>query len=91
MKFLFILLLPLFITACLKTRSELKDNSSSMRKDSDGRFVTGDMNQQQRAQIDSRFFEIDKDFRQLYGKIEILEKKLSDLGETKLKNSCVVA
>lgn len=67
------------MTACLKTRSELRgSDSSSMRTDSNGRYVSGDMGQQQRAQIDSRFFEIDRDFRQLYGKIETIEKQMAD-------------
>ena len=67
------------LSGCLKTRSELKGGTSAnMQTDSQGRFVTGDMNPQQRAQIDSRFFEINKDFRDLYGKIEVLEKRLDD-------------
>ncbi len=80
MRILIISILLLSITGCLKTRAELQgDNSSSLRTDTEGRYVSGQMNQQQRAQIDSRFFEIDRDFRQLYGKIEAMEKQISDI------------
>ncbi len=72
------------VSGCLKTRSELKQSGNesgvgSMRTDASGSYVAGNMGQQQRAQIDSRFFEIDRDFRQLYGKIETLERKISEL------------
>ncbi len=81
-------ILLLSLSACLKTRAELQgDNSSSMRTDAEGRYVSGQMNQQQRAQIDSRFFEIDRDFRQLYGKIESMEKQLSDIQPSSLTPS----
>lgn len=84
MRFMPILVMLLLLPACLKTRSELRgDNSSAgLRGDSDKRSVAGEVDQRQSAQIDSRFFEINKDFRQLYGKIETLEKKIADLGET---------
>ena len=49
-----------------------------MRTDASGSYVTGNVGQQQRAQIDSRFFEIDRDFRELYGKIETLESKVAE-------------
>ena len=81
MKTLISLILVGLLAGCLKTRSELKgDNSGNMRTDASGSYVAGNMGQQQRAQIDSRFFEIDRDFRQLYGKIETLEKKVDDTG-----------
>ncbi|MCB0377104.1 MAG: tetratricopeptide repeat protein [Bdellovibrionales bacterium] len=80
MKPLLLFAVCLSLVGCLKTRAELQGSSgSSMRTDSSGRYVTGNMDQQQRAQIDSRFFEIDRDFRQLYGKIESLEKQVADL------------
>ena len=67
------------VAGCLKTRSQLKgDDSGNMKTDSAGTYVAGQMNQQQRAQIDSRFFEIDRDFRELYGKIEVIERKLQE-------------
>ena len=79
MKSVSLLILALLLTSCLKTRSELSGaNQSSLRTGSDGNYVTGNIGQQQRAQIDSRFFEIDRDFRELYGKIEVLERKLAD-------------
>jgi TolA-binding protein len=78
MKNLLAVILLVSLTGCLKTRSEIRGNSS-LRTDSTGRYVSGNVNQQQRAQIDSRFFEIDRDFRQLYGKIETLEKQISDM------------
>ncbi|MEM7645337.1 MAG: hypothetical protein AAF203_00385 [Pseudomonadota bacterium] len=65
MKLFLFFILTLSMTACLKTRSELRSDGNPVR-DAEGRFVTGgNVNQQQRAQIDSRFFEIDKDFREL--------------------------
>ena len=79
MKSLISIVLLIALTGCLKTRSEISGGDSSLRTDSSGRYVTGQVDQQQRAQIDSRFFEIDRDFRQLYGKIETLEKQISDL------------
>jgi len=79
MKTLMILSLLALVTGCLKTRSELKGTqSSSMQTGNNGRYVDGNMGQQQRAQIDSRFFEIDRDFRQLYGKIETIEQQVSE-------------
>ncbi len=79
MKNLLSILLMVSVAGCLKTRSELKnDESGNMRTDASGTYVAGQMNQQQRAQIDSRFFEIDRDFRELYGKIELIEKKLQE-------------
>ncbi len=80
MKFVFLVLVILSLSACLKTRSELRgDYNPSPRNSANSAPATQGGSQQQRAQIDSRFFEIDQDFRQLYGKIEILEKKVSDL------------
>ena len=79
MKILISLLMVGMLAGCLKTRSELSDDGSgNMRTDASGTYVAGNVNQQQRAQIDSRFFEIDRDFRELYGKIETLERKLDD-------------
>lgn len=79
MKVVVAFILLVSMTACLKTRSQLKGgDESSMRTGNNGRYVDGKMGQQQRAQIDSRFFEIDRDFRQLYGKIELIEKQISD-------------
>ena len=79
MKFFILMLLSFSMIGCLKTRSELRGEQPT---DSEGRFVTGgNLNQQQRATIDSRFFEINRDFRELYGKIEVIEKKVSDLDE----------
>jgi TolA-binding protein len=81
MKNLLSILMILALTGCLKTRAELKnDGSGNMQTDSSGTYVAGNMNQQQRAQIDSRFFEIDRDFRELYGKIEVIERKLVEGG-----------
>ena len=37
--------------------------------------------QQQRALIDSRFYGIDRDFRELYGRIETIEQQLSQIQE----------
>ncbi len=83
MKILMSLVLLGALSGCLKTRAELQDSGEgSMRTDASGSYVSGQMGQQQRAQIDSRFFEIDRDFRQLYGKIEVLEKKLADTQST---------
>lgn len=80
MKIIASLLLVFSLTACLKTRSELRGGESGIfRTAPTDRSVAGDMSQQQRAQNDSRFFEIDSDFRKLYGKIETLEKQISDL------------
>ncbi len=79
MKFVLSVVLMVSVAGCLKTRSELKnDESGNMRTDASGTYVAGNMNQQQRAQIDSRFFEIDRDFRELYGKIEVIERKLQE-------------
>lgn len=79
MKIIISILMIGLLAGCLKTRSELKDDGSgNMRTDASGTYVAGNMGQQQRAQIDSRFFEIDRDFRELYGKIETLEKKVAD-------------
>ena len=74
-----------FLPACLKTRAQLngQDNSVVSQPQTQtleqGRYVSGTVNPQQRAQIDSRFYEIDKDFRQLYGKVENMENQLSQL------------
>lgn len=79
MKVLIALISVGLLTGCLKTRSQLKgDTGGNMRTDASGTYVAGKMGQQQRAQIDSRFFEIDRDFRELYGKIELLDKKIED-------------
>ena len=75
MRGLMLVLLAMSLSACLKTRAELRGEPSYAREE---RSTQG-VNQQQRAQMDSRFSEIDQDFRQLYGKIESLEKQLSDL------------
>ncbi len=84
MKILALIVAMGLLSGCLKTRSELNSSAGesgvgSMRTDASGSYVSGNMGQQQRAQIDSRFFEIDRDFRQLYGKIETLERRLDDL------------
>lgn len=79
------LILLIFLPACLKTRAQLsgQDNSVVVQPErqpvDQGRFVSGTVNPQQRAQIDSRFYEIDKDFRQLYGKVENMENQLSQI------------
>lgn len=100
MKKLIVLTLLVTLTGCLKTRSEIRGDSS-LRTSNDGRYVSGQGDQKQRAQIDSRFFEIDRDFRQLYGKIEVIEKQVSDLsvkpangtaeGETPVDNKKIEA
>ena len=78
--YLFTLALLISTTACLKTRSELENEKSfnlraiNAKKSPD--FIS---QQQQRAQIDSRFYSIDRDFRELYGKIEIIEKQIFQL------------
>ena len=83
MRTLIATILLLALTGCLKTRSEINDGgtaaSGNMRTDSNGSYVAGQMGQQQRAQIDSRFFEIDRDFRELYGKIETIERSVDDM------------
>lgn len=82
MRILALILIPSLLVGCLKTRAELQGEGSdlSYRPTAEtGRTISGQMSQQQRAQIDSRFFEIDRDFRQLYGRIETMEKQLSDL------------
>lgn len=80
MKIFISLITLLALSGCLKTRAELSDDSSgNMRTDSGGTYVSGKMGQQQRAQIDSRFFEIDRDFRELYGKIETIERGVDEL------------
>ena len=81
MKYLFLLALLISMTACLKTRSQLeRDKSFDLRTISQAKdtpdFVS---QQQQRARIDSRFYSIDRDFRELYGKIETIERQLSQL------------
>lgn len=90
MKSVLCIVLFLALTGCLKTRSELskggESSSGNMKTDSSGSYVTGKMGQQQRAQIDSRFFEIDRDFRELYGKIETLERSVEDM-KTKASNA----
>lgn len=79
MKILIFLSTLILFAGCLKTRSELEGGgTTNMQTGNNGRYVDGTMGQQQRAQIDSRFFEIDRDFRQLYGKIETIEQKLSE-------------
>ena len=68
------------LMGCLKTRSQLKrPGMGKMGTNARGKFMASPMDQQQRAQIDSRFFEIDRDFRELYGKIELLEQRLNEL------------
>ena len=82
MKILISLLFVLGLAGCLKTRQELQEDPAAggnMRTDSSGSYVAGKMGQQQRAQIDSRFFEIDRDFRELYGKIETLERSMDEV------------
>lgn len=78
MRYLFFLFLSILMTACLKTHSQLeREKDFNLRniahvKDSSNSSIS----QQQRAQIDSRFYGIDRDFRELYGKIEVIEKEL---------------
>ena len=68
------------LAGCLKTRDELNGGSMGANSpDSQDRYVSGQFSQQQKAQIDSRFFEIDRDFRQLYGKIESLEGQMGQM------------
>ena len=80
MKFVVLILLMMGLSSCLKTRSELRGDTGYSPRNSANSMPTQGGSQQQRAQIDSRFFEIDQDFRQLYGKIEILENKMSEIG-----------
>ena len=85
MKTLWISLMLLSLVGCLKTREQLSQGGSgNMRTDASGSYVSGEMGQQQRAQIDSRFFEIDRDFRELYGKIETVERSVDEI---KLKSA----
>ena len=69
---LVVLLVPL--TGCLKTRSQLKKENQKSSQTS----LT-----QYKAQMQNRFFELDRDFRKLYGKIEVLEKKVLDIFQKK--------
>ena len=85
MKYCLMVLMLISTVACLKTRSELAGTENNGMTEQPvnttrepGRYVAGTLNQQQRAQIDSRFYEIDRDFRQLYGKIEVIEKQMND-------------
>ena len=81
MKYSLLALMLVASVGCLKTRSELagtENNGAVEAAPEPGRYVAGTLNQQQRAQIDSRFYEIDRDFRQLYGKIEVLEKQVAE-------------
>lgn len=76
-------ILVVLLAGCLKTREQLQGtqtgDSGAMRTDASGSYVGGgNLGTQQRAQIDSRFFEIDRDFRNLYGKIEVLEQKIEE-------------
>ncbi len=83
MRLLYLLPLILLIstTACLKTRAQLEnDKPSNLRVISNTKNTSNPTNQQQqKAQIDSRFYNIDRDFRELYGKIEIIEKQIIQL------------
>jgi TolA-binding protein len=85
MKSIFLVVMLFALNGCLKTRAELNDNypsDSGTRTSQNTRFVDSSMGQQQKAQIDSRFFEIDRDFRQLYGKIETIERQIAEGKET---------
>ncbi len=74
----FVLLISM--TACLKTRSQLeREKTFNLRAVSQIKDSPDSINQQQRSQIDSRFYGIDRDFRELYGKIEVIEQQLSQL------------
>lgn len=79
MRISLVLLLMFSLSACLKTRSELRGGSSANLPADGQRYPAGNMNEQQMAKNQSRFFEIDNDFRQLYGKVEVLERQISDL------------
>jgi TolA-binding protein len=80
MKTLILLSLMLGLSSCLKTRSELRgDYSTTGGSRASAAQPSQVGGQQQRAQIDSRFYEIDQDFRQLYGKVEELERQIADL------------
>lgn len=80
MRCLFLFSLLISMTACLKTHSQLEgEKNLNLRGIAHIKDSPDSVSQQQRAQIDSRFYDIDRDFRELYGKIEVMEKQLSQL------------
>ena len=74
-----VILSGILLSGCLKTRGELGGKGWSTSDAARG----AQAQQQQNAQIDNRFYEIDKDFRQLYGKIEAIEAKVGAANEAK--------
>lgn len=70
-KILIFILTSFLITSCLQTRD-------SLRKTQDGELSEAAKLQQKNAINESRFFEIDRDFRQLYGRVEVLEHQIGD-------------
>jgi len=70
---LLIFLLGLLMTGCLQTRGQLAKGGATLES--------------QNAQMDNRFYEIDKDFRELYGKIENIENQVNQMAQNTSKSS----
>jgi len=68
------------LTGCLQTRQQISGGSPMGGSRAGAGEAPSAGTQRQKAQIDSRFFEIDRDFRQLYGKIEAIEGRVEQLG-----------
>lgn len=81
------LLMMFSLSACLKTRSELRGEAPMAQQAEAQRFPASEVTQAQRAQNDIRFSEINRDFRELYGKIEVIEQKLSDMKQVPQANA----
>lgn len=64
-------LLSIGLISCLQTRD-------SLRKGQDEQQSEASRLQQKNAINESRFFEIDRDFRQLYGRVEVLEHQTTE-------------
>lgn len=64
----------LVLTGCLQTRGQLGGAPAV---------------EVQNAKIDNRFYEIDKDFRELYGKIEAVENQVDQMEADKMADKSI--